>query len=80
MVGAGIGLAAIIGTIRFVKGWSLKPMIYAALAPTIILTAYVWSNPDLRTILGLHGIVGAATTGPVTVPLVLSLGIGLQPP
>ena len=53
MVGAGVGLAAIIGTIRFVKGWSLKPMIYAALAPTIILTAYVWSNPDLRTILGL---------------------------
>ena len=42
MVGAGVGLAAIIGTIRFVKGWSLKPMIYAAFAPTIILTAYVW--------------------------------------
>ena len=30
MVGAGVGLAAIIGTIRFVKGWSLKPMIYAS--------------------------------------------------
>ena len=77
MVGAGVGLAAIIGTIRFVKGWSLKPMIYAALAPTIVLTAYVWSNPDLRTILGLAWDCGAVTTGPVTVPLVLSLGIGI---
>jgi len=77
MVGAGVGLAAIIGTIRFVKGWSLKPLIYLALAPTIILTMYVWSNPDLRTILGLAWDCGAVTTGPVTVPLVLSLGIGI---
>jgi len=77
MVGAGVGLAAIIGTIRFVKGWSLKPLIYLALTPTILLTMYVWSNPDLRTILGLAWDCGAVTTGPVTVPLVLSLGIGI---
>ena len=42
-----------------------------------ILTIYVWSNPDLRTILGLAWDCGAVTTGPVTVPLVLSLGIGI---
>ena len=77
MVGACVGLAAIIGTVRFVKGWSLKPLIYLALTPTIILTMYVWSNPDLRTILGLAWDCGAVTTGPVTVPLVLSLGIGI---
>jgi hypothetical protein len=34
-------------------------------------------NPDLRTILGLAWDCGAVTTGPVTVPLVLSLGIGI---
>jgi len=77
MVGAGVGLAAVIGTIRFVKGWSLKPLIYFALTPTILLTLYAWSNPDLRTILGLAWDCGAVTTGPVTVPLVLSLGIGI---
>ena len=77
MVGAGVGLAAVIGTIRFVKGWSLKPLIYLALAPTIALTIYAWTNPDLRTILGLAWDCGAVTTGPVTVPLVLSLGIGI---
>ena len=68
-----MGLAAVIGTIRFVKGWSLKPLIYLALAPTIGLTLYAWLNPDLRTILGLAWDWGAVTTGPVTVLLVLSL-------
>ena len=77
IVGAGVGLAAVLGTLRFVKGWSLKPMIYLALTPAILLTLYVWSNPDLRTILGLAWDCGAVTTGPVTVPLVLSLGIGI---
>ena len=77
IVGAGVGLAAVIGTIRFVKGWSSKPLIYLALAPTIGLTVYAWLNPDLKTILGLAWDCGAVTTGPVTVPLVLSLGIGI---
>jgi len=77
IVGAGVGLAAVLGTLRFVRGWSLKPMIYLALTPAILLTLYVWSNPDLRTILGLAWDCGAVTTGPVTVPLVLSLGIGI---
>ena len=40
MVGGGVGLAAILGTIRFVRGWSLKPMIYAALFPVVLLTVY----------------------------------------
>ena len=77
MVGAGVGFAAIIGTIRFVRGWSLKPMIYLALVPVVILTCYAWFDPNLRSILGLAWDCGAVTTGPVTVPLVLSLGIGI---
>ena len=77
MVGAGVGLAAILGTIRFVRGWSLKPMIYCALAPVVALTGYAWMDPNLRSILGLAWDCGAVTTGPVTVPLVLSLGIGI---
>ena len=77
MVGGGVGLAAILGTVRFVKGWSLKPMIYAALLPVVILTIYAWFDPNLKSILGLAWDCGAVTTGPVTVPLVLSLGIGI---
>ena len=77
MVGGGVGIAAILGTIRFVRGWSLKPMIYFALFPVVLLTIYAWSDPNLKSILGLAWDCGAVTTGPVTVPLVLSLGIGI---
>ena len=77
MVGGGVGIAAILGTIRFVRGWSLKPMIYAALLPVAVLTIYAWLDPNLKSILGLAWDCGAVTTGPVTVPLVLSLGIGI---
>ena len=77
MVGAGVGIAAILGTMRFLRGWSLKPMIYLALTATISLSVAAMLNPDLRTVLGLAWDCGAVTTGPVTVPLVLSLGIGV---
>ena len=77
MVGAGVGIAAILGTVRFVRGWSLKPMIYGAIFPVFLLTIYAWFDPNLRSVLGLAWDCGAVTTGPVTVPLVLSLGIGI---
>lgn len=76
-VGAGVGLAAVLGTIRFLNGWSLKPYIYGALVPTLLLTFYIAFDDDLSIILGLAWDCGAVTTGPVTVPLVLSLGIGI---
>ena len=77
VVGASVGLAAVLGTVRFLYGWSLKPLIYVALAPVLAVTVYCAFDPDLRVTLGLAWDAGAVTTGPVTVPLVLSLGIGI---
>ena len=77
VVGASVGLAAVLGTLRFLYGWSLKPMIYMALAPVLALTIYASGDADLTATLGLAWDAGAVTTGPVTVPLVLSLGIGI---
>ena len=77
VVGIGVGLASVLGTLRFLNGWSLKPMIYAALFPAIGLTVFCMLDPELNKILGLAWDCGAVTTGPVTVPLVLSLGIGI---
>jgi hypothetical protein len=77
VVGAGVGLAAVLGTLRFVYNWSLKPYIYLTLIPTLSLTLYVMNHPDLVLVLGLAWDSGAVTTGPVTVPLVLALGIGI---
>lgn len=77
VVGMGVGLAAVLGTLRFLNGWSLKPMIYFSLIPTLGLTIYCMADPELNKVLGLAWDCGAVTTGPVTVPLVLSLGIGI---
>ena len=77
VVGCGVGLAAVLGTLRFIYGWSLKPMIYITLVPALGLSLYAAVHPELHKILGLAWDCGAVTTGPVTVPLVLSLGIGI---
>jgi len=77
IIGAGVGLAAVLGTLRFLYGWSLKPLIYLVLAPVLLLSIYAAFDPDLRVVLGLAWDAGAVTTGPVTVPLVLALGIGI---
>jgi len=77
VVGASVGLAAVVGTLRFLYGWSLKPLIYATLVPVLALTVLAAFDPELQKIIGLAWDCGAVTTGPVTVPLVLSLGIGI---
>lgn len=77
VVGASVGLAAVMGTLRFLYGWSLKPLIYASLAPVLALTVYTAFDPTISNVIGLAWDCGAVTTGPVTVPLVLSLGIGI---
>jgi hypothetical protein len=77
MVGGGVGIATVLGTLRFLYGWSLKPMIYLALAPTLLLSIGAMLDEHLTQVLGLAWDAGAVTTGPITVPLVLSLGIGI---
>jgi hypothetical protein len=47
IVGVGVGIAAVLGTMRFIYGWSLKPMIYLTLIPTIAATLYAHFHPEL---------------------------------
>lgn len=77
VVGLGVGLAAVLGTVRFLRGWSLKPLIFMSVTPTLILSLIALMDPELTKIVGLAWDCGAVTTGPVTVPLVLALGIGV---
>jgi hypothetical protein len=76
-VGIGVGLAVVVGTLRFVYGWSLKPIIYLSTLPTLALTAYALTHPQMKQLIGVAWDCGGVTTGPVTVPLVLALGIGV---
>jgi hypothetical protein len=76
-IGIGVGLAVLFGMLRFLHNWSLKPFIYALV--TILLGITVWGLfiPNIRHLTGLAWDCGGVTTGPVTVPLVLALGIGI---
>ncbi|NQT35353.1 DUF1538 family protein [bacterium] len=76
-VGAGVGIAIMCGMLRFLYNWSLKPFIYVLITGLVGFTIWGYMDPNLRALTGLAWDCGAVTTGPVTVPLVLALGIGI---
>jgi len=77
-IAAGVGGALILSMFRFFKGWSLKPFIYVLVSILLALSLYASFHPNLQHILGLAWDSGGVTTGPVTVPLVLALGLGIS--
>ncbi len=77
-VGVGVGIAVVIGMLRFKYGYSLKPLIFVIIPLLLFVTLIAFRNKNLNTIIGLAWDTGAVTTGAVTVPLVLALGIGLS--
>jgi hypothetical protein len=76
-VSLGVGIAVLIGTLRFIYGWSLKPIILPLVGLALILTLIAASNHNLFTVVGLAWDTGAVIVGPVLCPLVLSLGLGV---
>ena len=76
-VGAGVGIAVGFGMLRFLYNWSLKPFIYVLIIGLLGFTIWAYLDPNMRALTGLAWDCGAVTTGPVTVPLVLALGIGI---
>jgi len=76
-VGVGVGIAVAFGMLRFYYNWSLKPFIYILVGGLVVLTTWAFFDQNMLTITGLAWDCGAVTTGPVTVPLILALGIGI---
>lgn len=76
-VAAAVGCAVALGLLRLGLGLSLKTLVLLTLFPAGVLTWLLGSRPDLAPVLGLAWDCGAITTGPVTVPLVLAVGIGV---
>ncbi|WP_143478197.1 DUF1538 domain-containing protein [Pseudobacteriovorax antillogorgiicola] len=77
-VSLGVGLAVSMGVLRFIYHFSLKPALYIGVSSILLMTAIASLDKELSAILGLAWDCGAVTTGPVTVPLVLSLGVGIS--
>ena len=76
-VGAGVGIAVVFGMLRFLYHWSLKPFIYILVTILLGISVYAFFNPNWFYLTGIAWDCGGITTGPVTVPLVLALGIGV---
>lgn len=76
-VGLGVGVAVTLGVLRFLRGWSLKALILPLVGTLLAMTFWAAQHPQMKHLLGLAWDCGAVTTGPVTVPLVLALGIGV---
>jgi len=76
-IGIGVGVAALLGILRIIRDWRLGTLITPLVSVVLALTALSALNKETAAIIGLAWDSGAVTTGPVTVPLVLSLGIGL---
>jgi hypothetical protein len=77
-VGLGVGLAVIFGMLRFLYNWSLKPFILIIVPILIGISIWAYFDPNLVFLTGVAWDCGGITTGPVTVPLVLALGIGVS--
>jgi hypothetical protein len=77
-ISVGVGAAAVLGIMRFVMRLPFKPLLFITALSALTVSAIVYFDPVLRPILGLAWDSGGITTGPVTVPLVLSLGIGMS--
>lgn len=76
-VGLGVGVSVVFGMLRFLRGWSLKPFLYILVPLLLAISIWAAFEPNMVFLTGLAWDCGGVTTGPVTVPLVLALGIGV---
>jgi hypothetical protein len=76
-VATAVGLAVLVSMLRFMGGWGLKKLVVWVSLACLLLTAWLARDPNLAPVIGLAWDCGAITTGPVTVPVVLALGIGV---
>lgn len=77
-VAIGVGLAVTLGVFRSLRAWSLKPFLFSAIPLLLALSWWAARDPRTAAIIGLAWDSGGVTTGPVTVPLVIALGIGVS--
>lgn len=77
-VAVGVGVAVVLGVLRFLYGWALKPFIFSLVPILVGISVYFELSPTLRPVAALAWDTGGVTTGPVTVPLVIALGIGVS--
>ncbi len=71
-VALSVGLAAVIGVLRIIKGWPLQWIIMGGYILVVLMTTIA-----PKEIIGIAYDSGGVTTSTITVPLMTALGIGL---
>ena len=72
-VAVAVGLSVVIGVVKILKGWPIQNLIIGGYLLVIVTTFF---SPDF--IIGIAYDAGGVTTGPITVPLLTALGVGLS--
>lgn len=77
-IATGVGIAVLLGVFRFLRGFTLSKILFPTVIVLLLVTIYAYFDENLQYISGLAWDSGAVTTGPVTVPLVVALGLGVS--
>lgn len=77
-IATGVGIAVLLGVFRFLRGFTLSKILFPTVIVLLLVTIYAYVDENLQYISGLAWDSGAVTTGPVTVPLVVALGLGVS--
>ncbi|MBP5402125.1 MAG: DUF1538 domain-containing protein [Treponema sp.] len=73
VIAAGVGIFITVGLLRSVLGLSLKLSLFISYTVLFIVSAFVPDN-----FIGIAFDSGGATTGPMTVPFIMALGLGVS--
>ncbi|MDR1317318.1 MAG: DUF1538 domain-containing protein [Spirochaetales bacterium] len=74
----GMGSAVLMGVLRYYYRFSLKPFLFILMPVILAVSVYAFRDPKTAMIISLAWDAGGVVTGPVTVPLILSLGLGIS--
>ncbi|MGV3666313.1 MAG: DUF1538 domain-containing protein [Leptospira bouyouniensis] len=77
-IATGVGISVLLGMLRFLYGFSLSKVLIPSILLLLGVSIFAYFDENLKYISGLAWDSGAVTTGPVTVPLVVALGIGIS--
>ncbi len=76
-IASGVGVSVLLGVFRFLYGWGFKPSVFIVMPVLAVASFFFEYDPVLGSVVGLAWDTGGVTTGPVTVPLVIALGLGV---
>jgi hypothetical protein len=77
-ISIGMGSAVLMGVLRYYYRLSLKPFLFILMPTILAVSVYASLNPVTASMISLAWDTGGVATGPVTVPLILSLGLGIS--